>query len=464
MPHPDPTKPDRQRIGGDVYLSPSPPGAGGEWRVDVGFTVPDWKAAARGDQIRAAFPGTAVRIGERWFEISHVGPLEVAPHRTAYDLWPWNDAHVIRTAFELTPAACEALTRNRRAQERRGRQGSALALLPFLTGLLPAEDQRSLETEVGQPAVRSTLISAMLMIFLSTTALGMAFVLGAGFHFGEFQALVQRVAALAPLAFYLFLESGIRMYSANGNEPMGSLLVCLPFYLVRGFAGMNMSQEKLDGRRAAAAPASGMLAARDRVRPLDHHEYDLEVVSRLPKDHWTTGVTGIEYDGETYFLIERKMLETRDGPRHHFLLQRPKHEVLFKQYVRYHPDEVRDVYRAGRRAKTATWVETFVFFWGFTPGPIQMRLARTYNYDPDKWTFRTVVGAAVFGVLMALASAVTVLGGIGDAGDAIRLFLGLLLAWEAAVRWSKFRAGELPGSLLGIPLQPLAERALRWEP
>ncbi len=73
----------RRRIGGDVYLSPSPPEAGGEWRVDVGFTVPGWKANIRAAPTRAPLPGTAILISGRWFEICRFGPLDGAPHRTA---------------------------------------------------------------------------------------------------------------------------------------------------------------------------------------------------------------------------------------------------------------------------------------------------------------------------------------------------------------------------------------------
>ncbi len=425
--------------------------------------MPDWKAATPGSQVRAAFPGTAILIGGRWFEICRIGPLDGAPRRTAYDLWPWNDANVMRTAFELTPQACEALTRGHQDLKRRRRQGSALSFLPFLTGLLPAQDQKRLERETGLPAARGTMISAIVMLLLSILTIMTALAFGLGTDFGKLHELVGKLVRYSPLAAYLALESIARLSSASGNEPMGSLPVCLPFFLVRGFAGMTVEPEKIDHRRAAAAPPSGLLAARDRVRALDHPDYDLEVVSRLPKDHWTIGVTGIEYQGEAYVLVERKMLQTDDGPRHHFLLQKPEHEVLFKQYVRYAEKEVRDVYRAQQRAKSATWVETFPFLWGLVPGATQERLARVYNYDPDKWTLRTIAGSAVIGVILCLASAVSVVGGVGDGADALKFFFGLVLTWEAAVRWPKLRAGELPGSLLGIPWKPFAERALRWE-
>ena len=190
MPDQDPSA--RRRIGGDVYLSPTPPGAGGSWRVDVGFAVADWKAAIDATATRAAFPGTAIRVGERWYEICRIGPLEVAPHRVAYDLWPWDDSNVIRTAFELTPEACETLTLRHRNLERRIAGGGLLGLFPFLTGLLPAADQKRLERELGVPAVRATMISAMVVMLPSVAVVMTAVALGLGTHFGELHDLVTR--------------------------------------------------------------------------------------------------------------------------------------------------------------------------------------------------------------------------------------------------------------------------------
>ncbi len=453
----------RRRVGGDVYLTPLPSATGADWRVDVGFAVPDWKAAAAATQVQAAFPGTAVLVDDRWYEICRLGPLRNAPHRTAYDLRPWNDAEVIRTAFELTPSACDELTRRYRELERRRHGGSALRYLPFLTGLLPAADQKRLETELGVPATRATFISAALLLGSSMTVIMVTFALSQGMHFGDSQELVRTLAKLAPLATYFFAESLVRMASANGKEPMGSKPVCLPIYVIRSLSGMHVTREELDERLARRPPADGLLAARDRVRPLSHPEYDLEVVSRLPKDHWTAGVTGIEYQDEAYMLLDREQLETPDGPRHRFLLQKAHDAVLFKSYLRYRPEEVRDIYRAQQRAKTATWVETFAFLWGFTAGPIQRRLAKQFNYDPDRWTRGSIVTSLVAGALLVVRGVGAMAGGFASAGTTAAFFAGIFLLWEGVIRRSKHRAGGLPGSLVGLVFEPLARRCLRWE-
>ncbi len=455
------TKTERQRIGGDVYLTP-PDSAGGP-RVDVGFAVPDWKPATAGKLNQAAFPGTAVLLGSRWYEIHRVAPLIDAPHRTAYHLRPWNDSHVIRTAFELTPEACETLTRNHRERLQRQAKGATLRTVPFLTGMLPGADQKRLETELGVPAVRATMISTMLLLALSITVLMLKFALSMGLPLGDSLELVRKITTFWLLAWYLAIESIVRMQSAKGNEPMGTLPVALPAHVFHALRRLNVPREQIDARRATRPPPGGMFTARDQVRPLDHPEYDLEVISQLPKDHWTANVTGIEYQGEAYVLLERKLIETEDGPRHHFLLQKPRHEVLFRSYVHFYPEEVRDIYRSQQRAKTSTWVETFALLWGLTSGATQERLGWQYNYDPHRWTRNSINGTVVLGTLFVIRGVGQMLAGVAGGSEVLVLVAGVYLLWESALRRSKLRAGKVGGSLLGVVFEPLAKRCLRWE-
>ena len=116
-----PTPAGRRRIGGDVYLAAYPPGSECPLRIDTGFEQPDWKAAVEGGFHRASFPGTAILVEDRWYEIARVNTSAGAPRRTYYDLRPWNDAATIRTAFEATPEACQELTRRHKEQAARQR-------------------------------------------------------------------------------------------------------------------------------------------------------------------------------------------------------------------------------------------------------------------------------------------------------------------------------------------------------
>ena len=448
----------RRLIGGDVYLTR---GHGGLPRLDVGFTVPDWKARQEGSFHRATFPGTAISIDERWYEIVSVATSAGAPRRTYYDLREWDDSAVIRTAFELTPEACQALTQAHREREKRRKQAAAVALMPVLTGLLPAPDQKRLEQAYGVSPVTATMISALVLLTASTIVIMLAFAYSQGMAFGEHRELVGKIVAWSPLAAYLFVESLVRVYAVKGNQPAGSALAVLPVMIWRGLRESAKPGDRQETQ--VRVETAGLLQARDRVRRLEGGPHDLEVVSRLPKDHWTANITGIEYEGEAYLLIERGVVDTDAGRRHRFLLARPGHEVVFKTYVRYHPEEVREIYRQRRIAKSAMWVETFAFLWGLTDGATQERLSKLYKYDPNRWTTWTSFIAAVFGIYLCVRSFYLMAGDSGELAHGIIFFVGIFLAWEAAVRWSRLKSGRITGSLAGMFLKPLAVRFLRWE-
>ena len=72
--------------------------------------------------------------------------------------------------------------------------------------------------------------------------------------------------------------------------------------------------------RAYRADARTFADARDEVRFLEGGKHDLEVVSRLPKEHWLANVTGIRFHGELYVLDERRVENTADGASHQSLL------------------------------------------------------------------------------------------------------------------------------------------------
>ncbi|MCP3957498.1 MAG: hypothetical protein GY719_06565 [bacterium] len=451
-------KSNRKLIGGDVYLTK---GTGSAPRLDLGFNVPDWKARQEGAFHRATFPGTAVLVGERWYEIVSVATSAGAPRRTYYDLREWDDTAVIRTAFELTPEACQALTQAHREREKRRKQAAAVALMPVFTGLLPAPDQKRLENAYGVSPVSATMISALVLLIASTIVIMLTFAYSQGMAFGEDRELIKRIVAWAPLAAYLLVESIVRIYAVKGNQPAGSLLLVLPIIIWRGLREAATPPDRQDTQ--VRVDTLGLRTARDRVRRLEGGPNDLEVISRMPKDHWTANVTGIEYQGEAYLLIERGVIDTDAGRRHRFLLAKPKHNVLFKSYVLYDPEEVREIYRQQRLTKSAMWAETFAFLWGLTDGATQERLAKLYKYDPDRWTTWTTIAGGVGGLALCGRGIYMMAGDYVHFVDGIAFFLGLFLTWEAAIRWSRLKDGQLTGSLAGLLLKPLAVRFLRWE-
>lgn len=373
----------------------------------------------------------------------------------------------MRTTFELTPEACRALTTRERERAQNQGRGELLGYLPFLTGLLPAKDQLELERRYGVSAIAATWISAGLLLALAMLSIMVTFAYRSGMAFGDYKPLVETLADLSPASSYLLAESIVRLMSVASHQPMGSLPVVAVALVWHALRGLAYPAPRAAPRPATATPppvaGHHLLTARDDVWPLPGG--GIEILSHLPKDHWTANVTGIEIDGETeaYVLVEREQIQTRHGPRHRFLLERPEHDVLFSSFLRYRPEEVRDVYRAQQRLRTAMWVESLPFLWGLVDPAIQERLAATYDYDPRKWTRWSILASAGLALLLGIRSWGQMLAGAATAGDGVTFVFAAVVLLEAALRWSKLKQGELHGSLLGLPFRPLAVSFLKWE-
>ncbi len=456
---------ERRPLGGAFQFTILPPGSATTHRVDVGFPHPEWRARRPESPGRAAFPGSAILLDERWYEIVHLEQAAGPPPRFSYHLRPWDDAFPLRRTFELTAEACKKVTSEHWAARRRQHTAEVVGYLPFLTGLLPAADQEELESRYGLPAARSTAISAVILLFVSSAVPFIALALSRGYRFDPYHGLAVAVAAWAPLFVVLLLESFARLAAGFTGMAVGSLPVAGPIVAVRWLA---REVRPAATRRAAAKRAhrrgdQTFADARDEVRRLGEGGYDLEVISLLPKGHWRANVTGIRYQEEVYVLGERDLIDTADGVRHRFLLLKPRHEVLFTSFFDYRPEEVREVYRGRQRRDAAMWVGTLALCWGFLDAETQLRLRRTYGYDPWRWTRGTILGARICGAILVLAALGSAVGGRPSPIGALELLGGVFLLWEATLRWRSYRVGEIRGSLLGLPLRPLAVRFLRWE-
>lgn len=458
MPSPD-ARPERRHLGGDFYLTETDGGL----RVDLGFQHPEWRPRRAGDVTRPTFPGSAVLSGERWYEVVRVGFSPDSPPRHLYVLEPWDDSFPIRKAYELTADACAKVSREHWQKKRREATGEILGYFPFVLGMLPADVQHDIERHYGLPAGRNTVISAVLLLMISVFVGVLTLAKVAGHDLGAFRGFMNFVAPFKAIFVYLAVESFFRLPTGMRGEGAGSLPVAGPVVAIRTLARSLTREERQRAttRRRAKAGAYFMANARDEVRRLA--DGGLEVLSRLPKKHWTAHATGIYYRGEAYVLTEREIVGTGDDLRHRFLLQKPEGEVLFKSVAEYRPEEVRDVWRAGRRLEAAMWVETMRPLWGLLDQETQLRLGRTYRYDPWKYTRWSIQGAGFVGVLGFAGAILSMAIGSATGADAFWLFAGIVLVWEALLRWRSYQQGEIRGSLLGLALKPLARKALQWE-
>lgn len=212
-------------------------------------------------------------------------------------------------------------------------------------------------------------------------------------------------------------------------------------------------------------------AARDEVRArTGPGDYDLEIVSRLPKDHWTANVMEIVYAGESYVLVDRAKIGGYSGEpeRHRFRLKKIEHELFYTGSCEYFPEEVREIYRQKCLETSAMWVEGLPFLWGFLDETRQRGLERLFDHDPRRATGWSLVFGGILGTALALSNAMlrhawSQFGFSPGALYSLLLVFGVYLVAETAWRAVQYKDGRIRGSLFGTLLGPAADRFLRWE-
>lgn len=455
-----PTTPRRHFAAGE-YLTRYAESAPYRLRIDTPREKPGWQARRPGDQIHAAHAGTPVLFESTYWEVVL---RERAAHgeRWVYHLAPWDERYPLRPPREYSKESCEREAAEYRRSVERSAVARTLRVLGPVIALLPAHDQRTLEHELAFPAVHWTLVSSA-VLWSASTAIVVAGI-AQTFSPGRLSGLAWAVPAL-PFAAYFAFESFVRFLSAmRFNEPMGSLPVWLPLETVRAVRRALAPEsrlERLRQRQERARPQETLEGGRDEVRTRETAEgvSEIEVTSLLPKPHWTINQTAIYVDDICYYLAEREIRDTPDGPRHVFVLRRPEEEMLFRDVAQYVPEEVQALHAERRRQALGTWVETFAPLFGFLDASTQGRLAKRFSYDAGRSTRSSIVIAVVVGLTGAVA-ALSYLSSFG-VGDLLVLSGAVLLLGESIARARRLSAGEIQGSALGRLLRPLAERLLR---
>lgn len=454
-----PTTP-RRHYAADDYLTRYGESSPYTLRIDTPRPRARWEGRREGSQTRAAHAGTPVLFERQIFEVMRCERSRRGD-RFVYLLAPWDESFPLRPPDEYTPESCEREAAEHRKRLRQGTTARILRLLAPLVALLPARDQRALERELGFPAVRATLVSGAALWSASTAVVvaGMA----QSFAPRPLPGLAWAGTAL-PWAGYLAFESAVRFISAiRVDEPMGSLPVWLPIETVRALRRSLSPESRAERRRARLEQirSRDVLAnARDEVRALETADGTdaLEVISLLPKPHWTINQTAIYLGEICYYLAERETRDGADGPRYVFRLRRPEEEMFFREVAHYDPLEVRSLAAERKRQARGTWVETFAPLFGFLDAALQARLAERYDYDPRRATLSSVVIGVVVGVTGTLVP-LTYLERFGFA-DLLVLVGGVLLLVESIGRARRLNAEEIRGGFLGRLLGPLAERLL----
>ena len=167
-------------------------------------------------RLRPAFPGTALVLGERTYEVVSEGG---AAGGVVYGLRPWPEGEVVRDRVVYGPRLVRA------AQADRARAATLERLRPYrfflypLVGLLPESEQERWADRLGLYAVKATLISGLSELVLLLLAIGL---IARGSDEG-----LRVVLALASPALALLAVSGLgRAFAAAAfRQTRGQYLV-----------------------------------------------------------------------------------------------------------------------------------------------------------------------------------------------------------------------------------------------
>ncbi len=436
-------------------------------RVESSREMEGWRARQPATPTRPWMPGTAIEVEgvEGLWEVVAATPRGTG---VVYDLAPWPEGLVMRAVLPFSAAACQAEARERRGRARRDQARFAQLLAAPLLGLLPADLQRRLEARQTYSAVRGTIISAALLFapaFVFTLA-GLYEALACATGRAESGGWALRSYPWSP---FLLFDSGIRiMFAWIFSEPFGSLPVVVVVGIGRAverpfrrlFGGPVESAATR--RRRELNTARQVAALRDdEVRELGDGE--LEVLSILPKPHWTP-TTLIRFRGRGYGLAgsESPPVAAVGREPHRFLLREAPPEDSFASAVDYDPSESRLVARRLLHSGRESWVRTLAPLWGLLAEPVQRRLEAAYGHEPLRATGHAVIATGALAAAGIITTPQLLAAGEAGAGDALLFGASLLLAAESAYRFHAFRAGRIVPSVLGHLVAPLARRLLRF--
>ena len=161
------SRPKRQHLAADDWLTVYPPQAPFRVRVDCGEHKPGWRPRSEGDQLRAVHAGTSLLFQDRLWEVIRYEPPSDRAGRHCYYLNPWDDHLPMHAApFEYGEQAAIAHAEMRREVAHRQRKAHTYRFLFPLMATLPEEDQLRLEREMDFPGAVATRWSAAVLASL----------------------------------------------------------------------------------------------------------------------------------------------------------------------------------------------------------------------------------------------------------------------------------------------------------
>jgi hypothetical protein len=392
------------------------------WIFSV-FPKDGWLPHSAGDLTRVEYPGSAIKYGEKIYELMRAEETVEGGYRFRYGLRAWEPQNAIRHLVSYTleeqVADATAHLETIRTQQLRHR---ILWLFPF-AGFAPDPLQREWERRTGLSMAWASFGSALVGLML-------AFLLR-----GASQDIRFEVAVL-----YLALESFARLFWIGvTHQPHGTPLLTAPYLLWQAI------------RRTPPAIPKEEIAADLSLRQDEVLRGLGENPLRIRSRYFDTDLTGpapVSVEGTIYrpvrmhqegkglarcWVYELEMVASEPGRRTH-------------EYTNPRaPDRQRAVEEFTRRLDLA---QSFALFWGIYPRRDQVRLQLLYQYDGPHSTAVTAGIFLALGLVQLSLDAplyhVTILAFAGPA----------YLILESAYRLYQAKAlGRPAGSVVGYVLR-----------
>ncbi len=371
---------------------------------------------------RSGYPGTAVQIGEDFFEVV---AAEKSGGEWIYRLEPWPAQEPIRVCVEWGGEQERGFIAGLRDERIRERKRLLAWSVQVLLGFLPAKHQDRLYETIGLDPPRATLWSAVLELAVASP-FAVLFVVnsitgGMPGHGGQVPALIGLLAIVAAA------EGGFRLVAviSTGN-PIGSLLFML----------LSLRLKSEDPKYVPADRISAIGGA-------------LDVVSPVPKIWWERA-GGVTYEGEPYILAGSG--RERTDYSYHFLKGGAGFPVLDPKL-----EQVRN------RSSDLSYV--LAPLWGFLPSDLQLALEFYGRYRPRPYVLLSIG----FNFLAALTSMGSGLKNISrdvyEIWSLVLLAAAFALLVESVLRLVRLiDSGEATGSFLAFLVKPVYFMAIKDNP
>jgi hypothetical protein len=371
---------------------------------------------------RPGHPGTAVQIGEDFFEVVSA---EKSGEEWVYRLQPWPGQETIRVCVEWGENAERDFTAGLRDDRIRERKRLLAWGVQALLGFLPASHQERLYETLGLDPARATFWSAALeaaaaspfaVLFVINSVAG-----GMGGLGGQVPAWIGLAAIVAAAEGVLRLVAVI-----STGTPIGSLLFVL--------LGL-----RLKSKDRGYVPA-------DRISEIDGV---LNVVSPVPKVWWERA-GGVTYGGESYVL-------SGSGP------ERTDFHYRFRKGGEGFPVLDPELEQVRNRSSDLSYV--LAPLWGFLPPDFQKALEFYGRYRPRPYILLSIGLNFLVAIAIMGSGLQNISRGVYEIWSLVLLAAALALFLESVPRLLRLmKDGETTGSFLGFLVKPVYYMAIKDDP